>query len=180
MSEQDWVILNYTIPKEPSRIRVGIWRKLKKRGSVSIGQSMWVLPLSKENIDFFHDISNDIVHNKGGANMMEAAFIRMENQGSIVKLFDKARDEEYCELLEKCEDFFHEIDKEIQKENYTFAEVEENEYEYNKLTEWYSSIKERDFFCAPLSSVSELKLEECRMVLEDFSEKVYAINNDMN
>jgi DNA-binding transcriptional regulator PaaX len=180
MAEKEWIIINYTVPKEPSRIRVSIWRKLKKRGSVSLGQSMWILPLSQENLEFFQEISADIFQNNGTSNIMEAAFISAENTEHVIEVFNQARDEEYSEFIEKCEDFFHEIEKETLKENYTFAEVEENEYEYNKLVEWYKNIIERDFFTAPRMKTSQQKLETCREMLENFSQKVYEISNEIN
>jgi DNA-binding transcriptional regulator PaaX len=179
MAEKEWIIMNYTIPKEPSRIRVSIWRKLKKRGSVSLGQSMWILPLSKESIEFYQEISDDIFQNGGEANIMEATFLNKESIGHVLKAFNQARDEEYNEIIEKCEDFFLEIEKETRKENYTFAEVEENEYEYNKLVEWYKNILERDFFTAPLKTLSQQKLDTCKEMLDDFSQKVYERNNEI-
>ncbi len=48
-----WAVIGYTLPREPSRVRVSLWRKLKKRGAVSIQQSMWVLPHSGGNDRFF-------------------------------------------------------------------------------------------------------------------------------
>ena len=39
MKSIEWLMLNFTLPKEPSRVRVSTWRKLKKSGSVNIGQS---------------------------------------------------------------------------------------------------------------------------------------------
>lgn len=179
MEEKDWILLNYTLPKDPSRIRVSIWRKLKKNGSVSIGQSIWLLPYAKEHIDFYSDIAVDILHNSGEAFILKASFIGDKKSEDIIEIFNKARDEEYREVLEKCEDFFHEIEKEIKRENYTFAEIEENEYEYNKLTEWHRDIVKRDFFHAPLQSVAEKELGRCKQELDDFSKRTYDTNNEI-
>jgi DNA-binding transcriptional regulator PaaX len=180
MEEKEWIILNYTLPKEPSRVRVSVWRKLKKRGSVNVGQAMWILPLSKAHIEFFTEISNEVLQNNGAAYLMQSTFIGESNTDNIIEAFNKARDEEYKEFLEKCEDFFHEIDKEIKRENFTFAEVEENEYEYNKLMDWYKNILVRDFFTASFNKLSEQNLNQCKQVLEDFSKKVYEMNSDLN
>ncbi len=180
MAEKGWLILNYTIPKEPSRVRVSVWRKLKKYGSVNIGQSMWLLPLSAKHIDIFTEISDEIIQNSGDAYILKGNFVRENGSDNIVELFNKARDEEYKELLEKCEDFFREIDKETERQNFSFAEVEENEEEYNKLIVWYRKIAERDFFSASLRIVSEQELEKCKNTLEDFSNWVYELNSENN
>lgn len=75
MPENEWLTLNFTLPKEPSRIRVSIWRKLKKCGSVNIGQSIWLLPVSEENISIFKAISKEIFQHKGIAYVMKSIFI---------------------------------------------------------------------------------------------------------
>ncbi|MEL7565756.1 MAG: Chromate resistance protein ChrB, partial [Dehalobacterium sp.] len=62
MNHKEWLMLNFTLPKEPSRVRVSVWRKLKKCGAVSIG-SMWVLPVSDYHISIFNEISNEITQN---------------------------------------------------------------------------------------------------------------------
>lgn len=174
----DWLMLNFTLPKEPSRVRVSAWRKLKKSGSVNIGQSMWILPVSDEHINTFTEISSDILQNNGEAYILKATFISTGKAGDISDTFNKARDEEYKEFLEKCEDFFCEIEKETAKENFSFAEIEENESEYEKLEQWLKKIEMRDFFTAPLKNPSDEALEKSRNLLAEYSETVYALNSD--
>ena len=180
MDDIEWLMLNFTLPKEPSRLRVSVWRKLKKHGSVCIGQSMWLLPISDENIGFFNDVSAEILQNKGTAYVLKSSFIRYDiNQISIVELFNRARDVEYGEFLEKCEDFFEEIKKETESKNFTFAELEENEDEYHKLEDWLVKISRRDFFNAQLKKQSQDKLDECKEMFNDFSEIIYGTNNEI-
>lgn len=169
----EWFMLNYTLPKEPSRARVSVWRKLKKYGSVSIGQSMWILPQNEESLDVFREISKEIEENNGTAYIIKAEFMEHLSTEEIKEAFNSARNEEYRELLEKCDDFFDEIKKETQKKNFTFAELEENEDEYIKLEGWLEKIAVRDFFSASLGKKSQDKLKECRRLLEEFSMSVY-------
>jgi len=171
----EWLMLNYTLPKEPSRVRVSAWRKLKKSGSLSIGQSMWILPISQESNDIFAEISNEVLQNQGSAYIMKTVFINESNE-NIIEFFNNARNDEYKELLEKCQDFFAEIEKETKKKNYSFAEIEENEEEYNKMTAWYQKIASRDFFNASLKTKSSRELEKCKQLLDDFANKTYEIN----
>lgn len=179
MYDKEWLILNFTLPKEQSSVRVSVWRKLKKCGSVSIGQSMWALPISKDHLETFNEISKEIIENSGIAYIANANFINAGGSEDIVNLFNKARDEEYKEFLEKCEDFYREIEKETKRKNFTFVELEENEDEYNKLMEWLNKIIYRDFFNAPLKKQSEEKLSECKQLLNAFSEAIYAKNSEI-
>ncbi|RDU22646.1 Chromate resistance protein ChrB [Anaerosacchariphilus polymeriproducens] len=92
MEEKEWLILNYILPKKPSRVRVSIWRKLKKHNSVNIGHAMWVLPLTEENIELFKEISNEIFQNNGEAYIMKSSFIDEKSTNSIIETFNKVRD----------------------------------------------------------------------------------------
>jgi hypothetical protein len=43
---QTWVLLVYTMPREPTAPRVAVWRKLKKLGALRLHDAAWGLPLS--------------------------------------------------------------------------------------------------------------------------------------
>jgi hypothetical protein len=175
MEQNKWLVINYTLPREPSRARVSIWRKLKKIGAVSIQQSMWILPLSDENYSLLNEIKSEVFQNSGEAFVMTSS-VDEDGKKIIIEQLNAARDEEYGELLEQCEEFFKEIDKEIARENFTFAEIEENEEELNKLKQWYEKITARDSFDAPLQEKAKLMLSKCAESLNGFCDKVYEFN----
>ena len=56
---------------------------------------------------------------------------------------------------------------------FSFAEVEENEDELEKLRQWYLKIEARDSFGAPLQEKARLMLAECAKALDLFCETVY-------
>jgi DNA-binding transcriptional regulator PaaX len=175
MDQNEWIAISYTLPREPSRTRVSIWRKLKKIGAVSIQQSMWILPLCDMNNGLLNDVKKE-VHQNGGEAIVITFLAADDDKKAIVEKFNVARDEEYGELLEQCEDFFREIDKEIARENFTFAEIEENEEELRKLEQWYAKIAARDSFDAPLQEKAKSTLTKCSEALELFCDKVYEFN----
>ena len=172
MEQNDWVVINYTLPREPSRVRVSLWRKLKKIGAINIQQSMWMLPLTEENAGLFHEIRSEVVQNGGEAFVMRSS-VDADGRKSIIERFNAARDEEYGELLEQCEEFFKEIGKEIARENFSFAEIEENEEELNKLKQWFVKIETRDTFGSSLKETAKTTLAGCAEALEKFCDKVY-------
>ncbi len=175
MDENNWAAINYTLPREPSRARVSIWRKLKKIGAVNIQQSMWILPSNEENFALFGNIKNEVFQNNGEAFVMTLS-VDEEGKKIIIEKFKAARNEEYGELIEQCEEFFKEIEKETARKNFTFAEIEENEEELLKLKQWYEKIAARDSFGAPLQEKAKLMLAECEKVLDGFCNKVYEFN----
>ena len=95
----------------------------------------------------------------------------------IINKFNAARDEEYGELLEQCEELFEEIDKETARKNFTFAEIEENEEEFNKLKQWYEKIALRDAFGSSLQEKAKSMLAKCEELLDGFCDRVYEFND---
>jgi hypothetical protein len=170
---EKWLVINYTLPSEPSKFRVGAWRSLKKLGAVNIQKSMWILPFSDENYIAMSSISQDIEKNEGEVLLMQSVFMEEKYEEIVIRDFNRAREIEYEEILDKCEDYFAEIEREINRRNFTFAEAEENEEELQKLLSWFEKIKLRDIFGSHLKENTEKKLEECKKVFEDFSNKVY-------
>lgn len=175
MNENKWLAINYTLPREPSRVRVSIWRKLKKIGAISIQQSMWILPLCDDNSALFNEIKEEVSQNEGEAFMLTFSADE-DGEKMIIDKFNAARSEEYGELFEQCEDYFKEIDKEIARQNFTFAEIEENEEELDKLKQWYGKIAARDIFCSPLRGKAESMLSKCAELLDGFCDRVYEFN----
>lgn len=179
MEQKVWAAIQYTLPREPSRARVSVWRKLKKIGAANMQQSLWLLPYSDDSFSLLNKVKNEVLQN-GGESFVMTVNVDDDGQKIIVDQFNAARNEEYTEFLEQCTDFFKEIDKEISRKNFTFAEIEENEEELNKLKEWFGKISARDTFNASLGEKAHSTLDECARVLEVFCDKVYEFNEEGN
>jgi uncharacterized protein YdbL (DUF1318 family) len=173
MTHQEWLTINYSLPKEPSRVRVSVWRKLKKSGAVILGQSVWFLPVNEENEVFLQKVSDEIIQSNGASYVMRMIPQDDSTSQRIVDAFNQARNEEYSELLERCDDMVSELEKESTSGKFTFAELEENEDELQKLSGWHQKITQRDFHSASLRLCADEKLAQCRARLETFSAEVY-------
>ena len=176
MVYQEWLTINYSLPKEPSRVRVSVWRKLKKSGAVILGQSVWFLPVNEDNEVFLQKVSDEIIQSNGASYVMRMIPQDDSTSQRIVDAFNQARNEEYSELLEQCDSLLRELEKESGCGKFTFAELEENEDEFHKLIHWYQKITERDFHGASLRSSADEKLKQCQARLEAFSAEVYRQN----
>lgn len=172
MSQNKWVAINYQLPREPSRARVSVWRKLKRIGAVNIQQSMWILLAKDKSSGLLLAVKDEVCQNGGEAFVMSLS-VDEDGERIIKKKFNTARNEEYGELLEQIEEFFKEIDNETQRKNFSFAEIEENEEELNKLKQWYEKIAARDAFGASLQEKAQSALNKCTDLLDGFCEKVY-------
>jgi hypothetical protein len=173
MEKRRWLVLNYNLPTEPSRYRVATWRGLKKLGAVNIQQSMWILPYNNENHSALEVISQDIEAKGGDALLMESICTNKKYEEKIILDFNRIRDEEYKEYMQECEKYLKELKKEISIEKFTFAELEEEEGELEKLLSWHSKIKARDIFHSSEGETAIAKREQIINAFEDYSELVY-------
>jgi hypothetical protein len=167
-----WLFFSYTLPSRPSRSRVYIWRQLKKLGAIN-NQSVWVLPHSGERVNEVKKLIQDIESWNGEGLLIEGKVLYKEQEERIIRAFVESRDEEYREIISKCEDYAKEIESEIERQNFIFAEVEENEEELEKLKQWLRKVKKREIVEAPLHKEATERIKACEELFQDFAFMVY-------
>jgi len=167
-----WLFFSYSLPTNPSKARVFVWRQLKKLGAVNY-QSVWVSPYSLERVNEFKKLVEHIEGFKGTGLLIVGKILRKDDEERIGKVFIDSRNEEYKEIIDKCEAYFKEIEYEIQRQNFIFAEVEENEEELEKLKQWLKKVEKRDVMKSPLRKTALEKIKMCEKVFDDFARMVY-------
>lgn len=68
------------------------------------------MPDNDKNYRIFKDIAAEVNENSGQAFIMKTEFIQAQTDRPIIDYFNCAREEEYREYLDKCEDFKKEIE----------------------------------------------------------------------
>lgn len=172
--KDDWLMLVYRVPSEPSTHRVQIWRKIKALGGLFLQNSVCILPANPRHERELRKLEHDIAKESGG----QAYFFRCQHVGppaTLEKLFNQDRDDEYTELIHRCQDFLSEIEEETRDKHFSFAEMEENEVDLAKLDNWFAKVKKRDFFDAPKRKEAEVLLSTCHERLAVFSDRVFRL-----
>jgi hypothetical protein len=167
-----WLVLVYRVPSEPSRLRAAVWRRLKALGAVYLANSVAALPASADAERALRSLRNEIGEMGGSAQLLSAS--ALVGEADVVATFNAARDEEYTEIVSRCEDFVAEIERESAAGKFTYAELEENDEDLVKLRGWLEKVRARDALGAGLSNDAGRALERCRQALERFAERVYA------
>ena len=108
----------------------------------------------------------------GTAVLLSCAVLAGEHE--VMAQFAAARDDEYGEVIDKCEDFQAQVRKEYVAEHFTYAELEENEVDLIKLRNWLAKITDRDVFGAAGRAEAENALTGCERTLEEYAARVYA------
>jgi hypothetical protein len=171
--EYKWLLFCPQFPATPSSPRVTVWRRMRAAGSVGLDNGLWILPNTVETVKFIQEI-NDYVEIQGGSSRVFLAdAFDASTEADILARFRQDRAQEYSEIVEQCQDFIADIDKECQRRNYSFAEYEENEQDLNKLEIWYEKVKKRDILGGDEAAEAMAGLEKCRQALQKFAMEVF-------
>jgi hypothetical protein len=134
---------------------------------------VWVLPASAEHKRFLEELLAYLAEQGGAGQAFKADPLNPAVADDLVERFRLQADEEYTELIERGDEMLAELAKETDKGKFTFAELEENEADLNKLTGWFEKVQGRDHFGGTLAKDAQEKLKACLVALDRFAEQVY-------
>ena len=103
-SGQPWVLLTYTLPREPSAPRVALWRKLKKLGAVLAHDAVWTLPATPATREQVRWLAQEIREADGEAQVWLARGELPEQDAQLVALFIDRAEHGYREILRALDD----------------------------------------------------------------------------
>jgi len=129
--QSGWLVLVYRVPSEPTRLRATVWRRLKGLGAIYLQNSAAALPASPSSERALRKLRHEILTMEGTAVLLACGVLAGE--GDVISAFRAARDDEYEEIVDKCQDFLASIEKEFLARHFSFAELEENEVDHVKL-----------------------------------------------
>ncbi len=167
-----WLLLIYRVPPEPTRLRSTVWRRIKSLGAIYLQNSVAALPASPAAERSLRKLRREIQDMSGTAMLLSAAVLAGEAE--VRNTFQAARNDEYEEIVDKCQDFLQQVQKEYDENHFTYAELEENEVDLVKLRTWFAKVVERDAFRADGRAATEQALEACEHSLEAYAARVYA------
>ncbi|EKT4493083.1 Chromate resistance protein ChrB [Pseudomonas sp. YQ_6] len=178
MKTQNWLLLTYKVPSEPAKKRIGLWRKLKGMGAVYVQGGVCLLPKTDDHVRRLKMLENDIAEMAGDSLILETVALDRAQEEKVIERFKTDRNEEYRELLGRCDDFEAEIAKETAAEHFTYAELEENDVDLKKLQTWLEKIRKLDFYGAQLLQDAEKRLQECEVLLDGYAQRVFEAQDE--
>lgn len=173
IQQGQWLLLIYHLPADPSSARSAIWRETRRLGAVSLQHGVCILPLSESSRAAYTRLSERIEAYGGDATILETASPDEDWQAKMVARFNAARDEEYEEVIDETERFCEEIARERRKGKYTFAELEDEESNLERLRKYLAQVQARDVFGAEVQARAMTEVERCAQVLETFAQEIY-------
>lgn len=168
-----WILLVYKVPPEPAAKRIAVWRKLKGMGAAYLQSGVCLVPKTDDSLRRLKMIENEIAGIGGEAVLLETSGLDQTQEEKIIGRFASDRNEAYEEFIDKCRDFEKEITKEVAASHFSYAELEENDEDLEKLKGWIVKIRKLDFYGAPLQKEAEEQLKHCENLLESYAKQVF-------
>jgi len=167
-----WLLLIYRVPPEPTRLRSTVWRRIKSLGAIYLQNSVAALPAGPGTERALRKLRREILDMGGTALLLESTVLAGEQE--VRGAFQAARNDEYEEIVDRCQDFLRQVQKEYTGNHFTYAELEENEVDLVKLRNWLAKVADRDAFGADGRDSAERALAECEQSLEAYAARVFA------
>jgi hypothetical protein len=152
-----WLILIYHLPREPSRHRVAVWRKLKSLGALYLQDGAAALPedaVTREQLEW---LQLRIRENGGRATLWEALPNTIAEGKDLVAAFRGAREEGYGKVIEGAERIRRKA--ELGGDRASLLE------ELAKLEREFRAERRRDYFRSPLRAEAAEALRAARRIL---------------
>jgi hypothetical protein len=143
-------------------------------GAIGLDNGLWLLPYSETAGKVVEEMKEYVRQQGGTSRIFLTREFDRETEKEVLERFRQDREEAYAEFKEQCADFLAEIDKEIKRQNFSFAEYEENEQDLVKLENWLARLKDRDFVGGEQAEQALEWMEKCRQDFQTFTAEVYA------
>ena len=179
VASQEWVLLVYRVPSEPSNNRVSVWRELKRLGVLYLQQCVCIVPAFPECVQGVQAVTARIEALHGTYNVFRVQDVEAAEQERLLIGFRRLSAKEYAEIIEECQTKFKkEIEFERFRQNFTYEEAEEIREDLEKIRRWFLRVTERDWFGAGMREDVSAELVQCERLLEDFEQEVYRRTGD--
>jgi hypothetical protein len=99
VSEREWVLLAYRLPREPSTPRITVWRKLKRYGAAQIVDGLVALPATARTREQLGWVANDVLDAGGEASVWVARLDTAKFERTLVARMAAEIAAEYREVI---------------------------------------------------------------------------------
>lgn len=132
-----------------------------------------MLPTNEENRAALDRVRRRAEGYGGEASILETVSPDEAWESRAMTRFNAARDEEYLEVVDEAERFREEIDRERRKGKFTFAELEDEESNLERLRKYLAQVRARDCFGAEEYAHAAAEVARSARELEVFSQQIY-------
>lgn len=158
MEKTRWLLLIYRLPREPSRHRVAVWRKLKTLGALYLQDGAAVLPDDAVTREHFEWLQLRIREAGGKATLWEAVHNTLAEDRELVEEFRSSREEAYRDIASAA--------GRIRRKAELGGDRESLLEELSKLERAFRTERRRDYFRSPRRKETAAALRSARETLQ--------------
>lgn len=96
---QEWVLLAYKLPREPSTPRITLWRRLRRLGSAQLLDGLAALPLTPQNREQLEWLADEVVDAGGTATIWLARPSTAAENRALEQRLRAAAEADYQQLI---------------------------------------------------------------------------------
>ncbi|MGH3148067.1 MAG: Chromate resistance protein ChrB, partial [Rubrobacter sp.] len=154
-----WLILIYHLPREPSRHRVAVWRRLKALGALYLQDGVVTLPedaVTREQLEW---LQLRVREAGGDATLWEAMPNTVAEGRALVEEFRAAREAAYTDLIDAA--------ARLRLKAESGADRPALLEELADLERDFRAERRRDYFKSPLRKTADRAIREARRALKE-------------
>ena len=154
-----WLILIYQLPREPSRHRVAVWRKLKALGALYLQDGAAALPedaVTREQLEW---LQLRVREAGGEATLWEALPNTVAEGKSLVEEFRTSREAAYKDLISAAD--------RLRRKATLGSDTTSLLEDLGKMEREFRAERRRDYFRSPLRNEAAAALRAVRRVLKE-------------
>lgn len=87
MPAHAWILLSSRLPREPTRLRLAAWRRLKRLGALLLHDAIWILPDDPRTREAFEWLAQEAEEHGGSAFLWQAAALSQEQDRRLIDQF---------------------------------------------------------------------------------------------
>jgi hypothetical protein len=157
MERPHWVLLVYRIPREPSRHRVAVWRKLRNLGALYLQDGVAALPEDAVTREQMEWLQLRVREAGGEATLWEAKPGTLAEEASLVEAFRSSREKTYRDIIARAE----RLQRKAEMGGGALSE------RLGKLEREFRAERRRDYFRSPLRLEAAGALKAAREAIRD-------------
>src|SRR5829696_284341 len=157
MEKPRWVLLVYRLPREPSRHRVAVWRKLRDLGALYLKDGVAALPedaVTREQLEW---LQLRVREAGGEATLWEARPGTLAEEAELVEEFRSSREEAYRTIIAEAE----RLRRKAQMGSMALSE------QLRKIEREFRAERRRDYFRSPLRGEADAALKAAREAMRN-------------
>jgi hypothetical protein len=156
-----WLLCSYKLPRQPSRLRLAVWRRLRRLGAVMLHDGLWTLPADAKTREDFDWVAEEIEERGGRAMLWESRSLDPAQDAAIAALFRAEADERYAGLGEAAA----QLARVARRRTLPRASLEQAAQRLRTLDRSLRLERRRDYFRAPGRAAAEAGIQAAMEVV---------------